>query len=92
MRYTIIRKGVNVTKEHVIKTLENVSIVLGVSISLASIETILGIIILCFQIILILYKFISKVVEHCKNKNFIEIEQDIKDAKDELEDLRNDNK
>ena len=66
---------------------ENTLIVAGVSISLPMIESILGIIILSFQIILIMIKTIMKIKESIKNKNYQEIEEHVQNAQDEIEKL-----
>ena len=72
--------------------MEDVSIVFGVTIGIAQIETILGIIVLAFQIILILYKCGMKIYEHIKNKDVKGIETDLKETIDELENLSDKNK
>ena len=72
--------------------LEDVSIVFGVTIGLAQIETILGIIILSFQILLIGYKMIRNIIKDVKNRDYDSIEEDIKDATDKLNKLTNKDK
>ena len=67
--------------------MEDVSIVFGVTIGLSQIQTILGIIILVFQIVLIIYKCVMKIYEHIKNKDAKGIETDLKETIDELEKL-----
>ena len=67
--------------------LEDISIVFGVTIGIAQIESILGIIILVFQIILILYKFVRTIINRIKNKDYDGIEKDIKDTTEQLEHL-----
>ena len=67
--------------------MEDVSIVFGVTIGLSQIQTILGIIILVFQIILILYKCGLKIYKRIKNKDAKGIETDLKETIDELEKL-----
>ena len=71
-----------------INVLENVSIVCGVAVSLPLIESILGIIILCVQIILILWKFGYKIYKLIKQKKYDEIQNTLEDAKGELENLK----
>ena len=71
-----------------INVLEDVLIVGGVTISLSMIQTILGIIILSFQIILILIKAGKKIYDAIKNKKIDDVEDALNDAKDQLEDLK----
>ena len=71
-----------------INVLENVSIVCGVAVSLPLIESILGIIILCVQIILILWKLGYKIYQLIKQKKYDEIQNTLEDAKGELENLK----
>lgn len=74
-----------------IDTLNNVLIPIGAYLGITQIESILGIIILSFQIILILYKGIYSIVMKVKNKNYKEIGNDISKTIEELEDLKGDN-
>lgn len=69
------------------KVIEDVSIVLGVSLGIAQIETILGIVLLVFQIGLIIYKLIRSIIDKIKKKDYDGIENDIKNATDEIEKL-----
>ena len=71
-----------------INVLENVLIVCGVTVSLPLIESILGIIILCVQIILILWKLGYKIYKLIKQKKYDEIQNTLEDAKGELENLK----
>lgn len=66
-------------------------IVLGTYIGISQIESILGIIILCFQIALIIYKASRKVYYLIKHKQYNQIEDTIKDTIESLEDLKKDN-
>lgn len=66
-------------------------IVLGTYIGISQIESILGIIILCFQIVLIIYKATRKVYYLIKDKQYNQIEDTIKDTIESLEDLKKDN-
>ena len=75
-----------------INVLEDVLIVAGVSVSLAQIQTILGIIILSFQIILIIYKGVRRIIDHAKEKDFDAIEDDIKKTTEDLEKLKESSK
>ena len=67
--------------------LEDCLIASGVTISLMDIQTILGIIILSFQVILILIKLFKRVYNAVKNKNVDELTDAINDGKDELQNL-----
>ena len=66
---------------------EDVLIVGGVTISMTMLHEILGIIILSFQIALVLYKGIRKLVTLIKSKQYDEIEDVIKDTTEDLEKL-----
>jgi uncharacterized membrane protein len=68
--------------------IENGSIFLGTFIGLSQIETILGIIILCFQILIILIKFGKKLYSKIKSKNYSDIEKDVEDTLNDLNDLK----
>lgn len=74
-----------------IETLTNVLIPIGAYLGITQIESILGIIILSFQILLILYKGIYSIVMKVKNKNYKEIGNDISKTIEELEDLKGGN-
>ena len=65
---------------------------MGISVSLPQIETILGIVILVFQIVLILWKVGRKIYDHFKNKQYDKIEEDLNDGISQIEDLKNRNK
>lgn len=78
--------------KNVTNILEDVSIVFGVTIGVTQIESILGIIILVFQIVLILYKGTRKIIEKIKKKDLDGIEEDLKETTDELEKLSNKDK
>ena len=67
--------------------IEYISIIFGGAIGLAQIESILGIIILAFQVCLIVYKGIKKIIElKNKGKNIEVIEEAIKTT-EEVKDL-----
>ena len=51
------------------------------------IQQLLSIILLIFNVLWLLTKFGIKVYEHIQNKQYKEIVEDIKETKDELEDL-----
>ena len=67
--------------------LEDVLIIGGITVSISTIQSILGIIILCFQIALIIYKCIMKIVEHYKKKQYQAIEEDLQNAIDGLNNI-----
>lgn len=67
--------------------IEDVAIVGGITVSLIDIQQVLSIILLCFNVCWILWKFGYRLYTHFKEKKLDEIESDIKDAKDEIEDL-----
>ena len=66
--------------------IENISIALGISLSLTQIQTIMGIVLLAFQIGLILTKVIIKLVQHVKAGKLDEAVKDIEDAQEEIKD------
>ena len=68
--------------------IENISIALGVSLGIAQIETILGIILLVFQIILILFKCGRSIYLHVKNKDVDGIQNDLEDTIKQIEHLK----
>ena len=70
-----------------INIFEDVLIVGGITIGINQIYTILGIIILSFQIALILYKFICRIIQLIKKKKYDEIDDAIEDTTRELEHL-----
>lgn len=75
-----------------INIVEYVLIVAGVSLSLTQIYTIMGIILLAFQIGLIIAKIIIKVVGHVKAGKLDEAVKAIEDGQKEIEDATNKNK
>lgn len=72
-----------------INVLEDVLIIGGISVSVTMIQSILGIIILSFQIILILFKAGKKIYDLIKAKKYDEIENTLQETQDQLEDLKN---
>ena len=70
-----------------INIFEDVLIIGGISISITMIQSILGIIILSFQIALILYKSIRNLVKLIKGKEYDKIEETLKDTTEQLEHL-----
>lgn len=71
-----------------INVLEDVLIIGGVTISVTMIQSILGIIILSFQIVLILIKGAKKIYDLIKNKKYDEVEDALEETKGELENLK----
>ena len=69
-----------------LEVVEDALIVFGVALSIDQIKTILGIILLCIQIGLILYKGIKLLIGHIKNKNY---KQAVKDVEDMTRDIQN---
>ena len=78
--------------KNVTNILEDVSIVFGVTIGLSQIQTILGIIVLSFQVILIIFKCVMKIIGHVKNKDVAAIEHDLEETIESLENLSDKNK
>ena len=70
-----------------INKIENLSICIASVIGLAQIQTILGIIILCFQLILIISKMWKKIVDKLKKKDYT-INEDIEQGIKELEEYQ----
>lgn len=66
--------------------IDNVLLVFGFTYALNDIESILGIIILCIQIIWLFSKFFIKIYNKIKNKDFT-LDEDINNLKNETEDL-----
>ena len=88
--YSCIRKE-NGKVKNITNILEDVSIVFGVTIGIAQIQTILGIIVLSFQIILIIYKCVVRIYKHAKEKDLKGIENDLEETIDALENLQDKN-
>lgn len=74
-------------KSNVLDVVENTSIVLGVAISLETIYSVMGIILLAFQIGLIVYKVIKSIVTHVKHKEYDKIEEDIEHGISEIQNV-----
>lgn len=68
--------------------IENLTVAIGTALGLSQIETILGIIILCFQLVIILYKGIYLIVKHIKNKNFGAVIDDLENISESLDDIK----
>lgn len=83
-----IERGTHM-KNNVLNVVEDTSIALGVAVSINTIYTYLGILVLVFQIGLIVYKITKSIVEHAKKKQFDKIDDDIQRGIDELQDVVN---
>ena len=70
---------------NVINITEDVLIVGGVAVGVAQIETILGIVLLSVQLLIILYKGISLIIKHVKNKDYNSAVEQAKDTIDKIE-------
>lgn len=75
----------------VLDRIEDVSILVGSAIGLSQIQTLLGIIILIFQLAIIIYKCVIKIIEHFKNKNYKQVVEELEKTKEELEKLKEGN-
>ena len=71
-----------------INVLEDVLVVGGITISISMIQSILGIVILSFQILIILFKAGKKIYDLIKNKKYDDIDDALEETKDQLEDLK----
>lgn len=70
---------------NVINITEDVLIVGGVAVGVAQIETILGIVLLSVQLLIILYKGISLIIKHLKNKDYNSAVDQAKDTINKIE-------
>lgn len=68
--------------------IESVLLTLGITISLADIQQILSIIILVLDVCWILFRLGMKIYEKIKTNRIDEIGDDIKDAKDGINDIK----
>ena len=66
--------------------IDNVLLVFGFTYALSDIESILGIIILCIQIIWLFSKFFLRVYAKIKNKDYDSIGKDVEDLENGLKD------
>lgn len=73
----------------VYNSIENATIVLGVTFGITNIESVLGIILLAMQVGLILWKVGYKIYLRIKYKQLDKIQKDIEDAMTELEQIKN---
>lgn len=71
-------------------TIDTMLITIGAMIGLSDIESLLGIIILCVQIVWIFVKIGIRIYDNVKNKNMNGVVDDIKDLHDELNNLKDD--
>lgn len=66
-------------------TIDNVLIALGATWSLANIQTLLGIIVLIFQIVWLMFKLIIKIIDKIKNKgNLDDLDKDVDKITDKI--------
>ena len=70
-----------------VEIFEDALIIGGISISISMIHEILGIIILSFQVLLILYKGIRLIIQRLKNKDYNGAEKEIEQTIHDLEHL-----
>lgn len=85
-----MKGGKQVTKNTtVINVLEDVFIALGIAISVDQIKTILGIVLLCVQIVWIFVKCGISIYKKIKEKRYSEIESDINELTDEINKVTN---
>jgi hypothetical protein len=85
--YLVLLKGGYM--KNILNSLENISILAGISISLPQIETVLGIVILSIQLVLIIAKFTIKIIDKVKNKDYNGIVKDVEDTQDEINKITN---
>lgn len=71
-------------------SLFGINSVLGVAITLEDARNIIGIVILIFQALLVIYNVISKVIKHIKSGKTDEIPQTIQDGINALEEMKGD--
>ena len=71
------------------KIVDNVLIVCGLTVALADIQSVLGIVILSVQILWILAKAIVRIYHAIKEKNEKEVADSLKDLSDDLTGLKN---
>ena len=70
------------------KIVDNILIVCGLTVALADIQSVLGIIILIVQIIWIIAKAVNRIYHAIKEKNEKEAMNSIKDLSEDLTDLK----
>ena len=71
----------------VVSHVESVLVVAGVGLGLAQIEQILGIVLLVFQVLLILFRVAVKIHSHMKKGEIKEALEEAKKGQDELKEL-----
>lgn len=74
-------------KSNVLDVVEDVTIVAGVTISLSNLYTILGIILLAFQIGLIIFRVVRAIIKHYKAKDLDAIVNDIESGANDIKDV-----
>lgn len=73
----------------ILNSIENVLIGAGVMVALTDIQTIIGIVLMCFEVGLILFKIGYKIYQSIKKGDPNEVIQTIEDGKKEIEDMKN---
>ena len=73
----------------ILNSIENVLIGAGVMVALTDIQTIIGIVLMGFEVCLILFKIGYKIYQSIKKGDPNEVIQTIEDGKKEIEDLKN---
>ena len=74
-------------KEHLNNTVSNTLSVITASWGISNIQDILGIIVLILSIMNILWNMIYKIYNNIKSKNYTEIDDNIKNAIDEINNI-----
>lgn len=80
-----------------VDTIENVGLVIGFTYGINEIESVLGIIILCINLLTLLLKYVPKIylkvqciIQKVKNGDTSTLEKDVDEIIDELESLKGD--
>lgn len=76
---------------NILNKLEDCSVIIASAFGLSQIETLLGIIILAFQLVIIIYKLVLKLIEHIRKGNYQEVVDELEKAKQEIEKLKGEN-
>ena len=71
--------------KNITNVMEDVSIGLGITLGISEIKTILGIVLLVFQIVLIIYKMVRAIIKKIKNKDYDGVEQELNDGIHQIE-------
>lgn len=80
-----------------VDTIENVGLVIGFTYGINEIESVLGIIILCINLLTLLLKYVPKIylkikciIQKVKNGDTLTLEKDVDEIIDDLESLKGD--